>query len=501
MIGYVRVSYVGGRDEIISPDIQKAEGGRWCPPHGYRIVRWIVDLDETGRNFDRDVMEAIKAVEAGEAAAIGVYNYARWGRNTRDSLNNLKRVSDVGGDVVSWTEPFDSQTAIGVFGRTMAFAVAELQSLQIGEGWERAHGNRVARGLTATGTPRFGYVRLGRVRDEGRRGYRRDPDDPAGERYVPDPVTGPVLAEMYRRDVDGAPRRSIARWLNRERIRTAAGGEWTIAGVRVVLASGFGAGLLRVHDPECRIKPTRERQCNRTIYVSGVHPPVISPELWEAWLERHAERRELPPRLRDPVHPWSGLLWCHGKPHRLSVVIDRGGVAYRCTRKAEGRDCPGVYVREPFVEETVLGWLAQWAADIEAQAEIAQARHRTVARARDDLGQLAQDEARLQRRLARLMTRWANDDHMEETAYNMARAPIEADLARVRERVREAGQAERRNTGAYVPVAVGLLQEWHTLSPASRRHILGALITRIEVHKTGPRQPPRIRIVPVWHDN
>ena len=502
MIGYARVSYVGGREEILSPKIQQDEGGRWAPPHGYRIVRWIIDLDETGRNFDRDVALAIGAVVSEEVAAIGVYNYARWGRDTRDCLNNLKRVTDAGGDVISWTEPFDSETAIGIFGRTMAFAVAELQSRQIGEGWQRAHANRVGRGLPPDGGARFGYVRLGRIPDETRKNaYRRDPDDPLGERYVPDPVTGPLLAGLYARDVAGEGRRALVWWLNSHGILTASGGHWTRDSLNQVLASGFGAGLLRVHDPACRRKPERGKpKCPRTVYVPGAHEPVIRPEAWDAFLARQEARRDTPVRLRDPVHPYSGLLACGSTGHRLTVSPDGGGVAYRCPRRAEGRDCEGAYVRETAVEEAVLGWLSGWARDIEAAAAAEAARLRATARAQVTGDALARQEAALEKQLARLMRRWAADEHAEPRAYEIARKGIEEDLEAVRGRMRDAQRARAANAGAYQPVVTGLIGGWPTFPPARRRELLGHLIARIEVHRTGARKPPRLEIVPVWED-
>jgi DNA invertase Pin-like site-specific DNA recombinase len=500
MIGYWRVSMVA-REEIISDALQRREGEAWAARSGRRIIRWIGDPDKTGRNFDRRVAEAIAAIEAGEAAEIGVLKYDRWGRDALESLVNVKRVKSAGGDVVSFTEPFDSDTAIGEFSRLLAFGMAQLQSQQIGEGWQRAHASRTSRGLTADGGARFGYVRLGRVPDEGRKhAYRRDPDDPAGERYVPDPVTGPVLAAMYERFIAGEGPRSLARWLNAEGVITASGAAWTRDSVRLVLASGFGAGLLWVHDPACRRRPERGKPCKQRIHVPGAHRPVIGGELWQAYLDRAAERSGTPPRLRDAVHPLSGLLYCGTTDHRLTVTKDAAGLAYRCPRRTENRDCGGAFIRATVAEAAVLKWLAPLAGEIEAQARAQQRRAQAGRKAQSDVTRWAGEEKRHKAALARLLARQALDEDSPADAYDDARRDLTRRLEAARARLAEARAAESRNTAPFLPVAAGLLAEWRTLSPGSRREMLKALIARVEVHKTGLRQPPVIKIIPVWED-
>jgi DNA invertase Pin-like site-specific DNA recombinase len=500
MIGYWRVSF--GREEMLSPVLQQEEISRWADRYGRRIVRWVGDPDNTGRNFKRRVQEAIEAIEGGEAQEIGLYRYSRWGRNTLGALLNIERVEEAGGNVISVTEyTGDADSPFGKGVRRDLLSRAETESDLIGEGWQQAHAARVKRGLPSAGTARFGYIRLGRVPDEDREhAYRRDPDDPLGERYIPDPMTGPALVALYERYAGGEPVRSLIRWLNETGVPTARAGRWTRDSLRQVLASGFGAGLLHVHDPACKRKPERGKPCGRRVYVPGAHEPVITPETWQAYLDRAEARREEHPRLRDPVHPLSGLLFCGTTDHRLTVTRDAGGVAYRCPRRAEGRDCTGSYVRAALAEETVLGWLGQWAADIEAAAAVSAARDRTAVRAHASGDALAKQEAALQRQLARLMTRWVNDEQAEEAAYELARKPLLASLEDVRARMAAATRAQAANTGTWQPVVAGLIAEWRTFSPARRREMLGHMIARIEVHRTGRGKPARIVIVPVWED-
>ena len=141
-----------------------------------------------------------------------------------------------------------------------------------------------------------------------------------------------------------------------------------------------------------------------------------------------------------------------------------------------------------------------WARDIEAAAAVEAARLRATTRAQVTGDALARQEAALERQLARLMRRWAADEHAEPKAYDIARKGIEEDLEAVRGRMRDARRARAANAGAYQPVMVGLIEGWPTFPPGRRRELLGHLIARIEVHRTGARKPARLEIIPVWED-
>lgn len=499
MIGYWRVSLA--REEMISPSIQQDTGRAWARRNGRRIVTWIGDPDQTGRNFRRRITEAIAAIEAGQATEIGVFRYDRWGRNALESLANVKRVEDAGGAVHSFTEPVDAETATGRFSRGMAFQMAEYQSGMIGDNWKAAHASRILRGLPAVGTPRFGYVRLGRIPDPVRpHVYRRNPDDPLGERYAQDPVTAPVLAGLYERYINGEAKRALAAGLNAAGVKTVTGGRWSAITLDSVLLSGFGAGLIRAHDLSCKCQKGG-RGCPRVVYYPGAHEPVIEPWQWEAFLERRGERRTLPPRLHTPLYPLSGLLFCGTCGYRLGVVFNYGqpGWGYRCPHRGQSNPCEtGVLVRRTVAEAAVLNWLGELAGEADAQSRAELARGAKVTRARADTSALAAEETRIRKAIARLLEQQAFDEETPAEAYDGTRRKLLADLEAIQARRQAARAAESRNAGAFLPFVVSLLEEWDTFPPAARREGLGKLIDRVVVHHTGFRQPPRIEIVPVW---
>lgn len=499
-IGYLRVSMK--REEMISPEIQRTAITRGAHQAGCHIIDWAEDLDDTGRNFRRKVMKVIARIEEGEAAGVLVYRFDRWGRNARESLVNIARVEQAGGRVISVTEPFDAETAIGRYTRTNALALAELQSDIIGDNWKAALASRVDRHLPGTGGPRFGYVRLGRVRNEAdpRRRYRTDPDDPV-ERYETDPTTGPVLAELYERYVAGDGASSLLRWLNGTGARTVRGATFGRRAMFFVLDSGFGAGLLRQHDRDCKCGKNLNK-CGNATWLPGSQPAVIPMDLWDAYLRRRQEMCGVAPRHHEAAYPLAGLVKCGGCGGSLgaSHAGVRPGFGYRCINWVEHRGCPGVWVQRRVVEERVYEALGLWAADIDAAAQAQAARTGAVTRARADTGALEREIARLDRALAKSVSDQAMDETTPASVYESARKDMLSRREQAEQALKAALASENRNYGELLPVVTGVMQAWDLLPVSRLREMLKALIREVRVTRTGVRTPPDIRVIPVWED-
>lgn len=507
VIGYIRVSLA--REEMISPEIQRGSLTAWAARTGRRIVDWVVDLDATGRNFRRRVLHAIERIEAGEAREIGVFRYDRWGRNAVESLANCHRVEMVGGQVVSATEPVDVETAVGRYSRTNAFAIAEMQSDLISDNWKSVLAHRIAQGLTPSGSSRFGYVRLGRVLDpfdEMRIRYRRDPDDPLGERYEPDYASGLADAHIAMYDQyldDHAGFRTIAEWLNSKGILNTRGSAWSDVTVRNVMDSGFAAGLLRLHDPDCKCR--KPSSCRRRVYVEGAHEPILDEETWRRYLEERSTRTKIPPRTKSSPYPLSGLLLCG---HCWSPMKVQGGgqpytrgYAYRCARWHHYRDCDGPFPRRVLVEAEVLAQLDVWAGDVEARAAVTTARQRAVVAAEADRARLTAALAEADAALKRLMRRAALDgDRMPAEVYEELRDELVAERDRIALDLAAANERADATVEDTTPIMVDLVEGWDVIPGPQRREMLGRLIRHVTVSRApdGPRGAVEVKVTPVW---
>lgn len=300
-VGYIQVST--WKEDAISPELQRAAIEDWARRTGRRIIEWVVDLDQTGRNFDRKIVRANAMVEKGEAAGITVWKYSRFGRSRDGIAVHLKRVEDAGGQLESATEQIDARTATGRLHRGMLFEFAAYESDKLGEQWRETHDHRRYKlGVPATGRPRSGYIWHPRRLPDGKGGWTVQK-----ERYEPD-VGGdaPAYAEAYRRYVDGTSYYALCGWLNSHGCFTVRGNPWSVQVLMRYMDSGFPAGLLRIHDPKCACG--HSGNCPRHIFMSGAYEALISSELWQQYQDERDRRRKglrapLNPSIRSPTLP------------------------------------------------------------------------------------------------------------------------------------------------------------------------------------------------------
>lgn len=506
-VGYVRVSQA--REEMVSPALQRIAIEGWAKANGRRIAGWVEDLDATGRNFKRRVADLIKRVESGDVGEIVIYRFDRWGRNTVEAELNARRVEAAGGSLISATEPVDSQTAMGKYNRTNAFNMAEMQSNIIGENWMTVMKHRRENGLPAASrAARFGYRRLGRVpKEDDPKRTRRTGE---AERYVPDPVTGQVLAEMYRAYTRGEGSTAIARRLNEAAIPNTEGRIWSAPTVISVLDSGFGAGLLRVHDPSCRC---RDRgKCKRRGWVKGAHEPVIGEDEWAAYRERRTGSADRFQRNITPVYPVSGLLRCG---HCKSALVASGGgpdrpVSFRCARQNRYGDCPGGGVAVPLsvLLAEARTFIASIAEEADAQEVALEERTRSEIRARGDAERIAGEIARVDRELVGLARQSATIDGMPPEIWQRALGDLRAERDLLEKQLAAAAREASRAASDPVPVIVGLLDNWDMSSGADMNLMLRTVVREIRVWKTGPAvrdskghfrpQQVSVKLIPAW---
>jgi DNA invertase Pin-like site-specific DNA recombinase len=507
-IGYIRVSWA--REDMIAPETQQAAIEACAARKGYHLIDWVRDLDMTGRNFKREITSVISRVKDGEAVAVLAWKYSRFGRDRFGNAVNIAGLEAAGGQLVSATEDVDVATATGRFQRGVLLEVAAFESDRAGETWAETHAWRLRHGLPASGGPRFGYALLGRVPDEDHRGRTRHVKGQE-ERYAPEEGKGAqALAGAYRSYLAGQGFHVIAGALNAAGWRTAAGRPWRSQGIRDVLDSGFGAGLLMVHDPSCACK--RKAKCRERTWLPGAHPPVLKPGEWEAYRARRDFTRELPPRSRSAVYAPSGLARCgHCRSAMAVSGFGEGGEpVFVCTRQRSYKDCPGrPAVTVPRVCAALREQVAEWAADVDAARDRAAAGRTLRAGADGEIGRLEGLLAEHEKVLVNLAVRRATDTLLGDEAWAAA-----ASQARARRDEVAAGLKAARARAARIPSAglqsamTGLMQSWDAMPPEALNAVLRALVRRVAVYRDGERRrnekghwepvPVRFEVLPVW---
>lgn len=333
---YVRVSRVGDRKYLVSPDIQFDAGLADARKKNKRVVEVITDINRSGRTFvKRSVDRAIKMIEDGKARSITVWKWSRWGRNLELSLAYLSKVKAVGGRVDSATEDIDQKTASGRLSRDLTMRFDQFLSELIGEGWQDVHQQRRNAKLPINGRPRFGYVSVTKKKILNALEFNLGEVHVGGStcssclakeaHFIIHEVEGPVLCECYRRYNSGVGFNTLCDDLNTAGFRTTMHGLWTPQGLSQMMDTGFAAGWLRERSEEIKErtraskKQLRNSIRNFDIWRPGCQPTLIDEDTWQDYKERRFAQSDLPPRLRNAAHPLSALLFCELCARRLST--------------------------------------------------------------------------------------------------------------------------------------------------------------------------------------
>lgn len=449
--------------DTVSPELQEHAGRAYATTKGYHVVAVVTDLNRTGRTLKRrSVQEAIGYIERGEAAVVIVWKWSRLARSRRDFAVVCDTVETIGGRVESSTEPADTTTATGRLNRGILAEFAAFESDRVGEIIKEVQDNRARQGLPGNGKDRFGYRNV-------------------NKRFVVDPETGPALARAYRMYIGGSGYTAVARWLNDNGYTTTYGCHFRHNTVRVMLDSGFGAGLF-VHRGEL---------------VQGIHKPVITPQEWERYLATRDARTKLPPRAQASRYLLVGLAKCGLCGFAMVVKPDKlGHLWYRCKSRSE-RGCPNRMVKLGAVEAEVLKWLQGWVGDIDAATEAARARQERIEVGKDRAAVLRRKIDDQDAALTRLTMDRARNPHLvPEHAYIAARDEFAATRSRLAEELDELDRAVAPAPAVDVAEYRGLVAEWPTIPLEARREALRRILRRVRVWG----RPLEVKCVPTWEN-
>lgn len=510
-VGYVRVSMA--REEMVSPELQRAAIEDKAARDGAEIREWIEELDVSGRGFGREgVQRAIGLIRDRVYRRAYVWKYSRFGRNATLVGVHVGEMEAVGGigALVSATEDVDARTAAGKFARGMLWQVDEFYSNVIGEQWKEAHARRRKNGLPHNGAARFGYAYHHPTSDRARCPQGCGPG--ACEMgYVPDPGTSDTAAWMYQAYNGGTSVLKVAVTLNQRGFTTGTGKPWDQRSLRRYMDSGFCAGLLRVHDPECGCAAG----CPRKVLIEGAHPPIVSGEVWAEYLRQRKERRSEPPRNESPVYPLAGLvmcgrcespLWSHPMvywrgPAGAKERVKKPGYLYQCSLFMRSRGCGGTWVARHRVETAVRRWLMSFREDPERQAAAARGRAKVRRTATADQARLRADAQRIEGTLTEL-TIQLGEKVVTGEEYRAARDRLAQRRDAIGAELETLAAAAVRANEPPVEVAAGLADEWDFLDARDRQLMLRKIVDRILVDSAGKNGAGKgnasIRIAAAW---
>lgn len=468
-IGYIRRSIKG--EETITYEVQEISIRDHCARHGYNLIGIVVDPGISGLAWEKrkGVQEVLTRVENGEASKVIIWRWSRLSRKTLHQAIALDRFEKAGAEVESATEPFDTTTAGGEFGRDVMLAAAAFDSKQKGEQWKDAHRRRLNNGLPHCGGNRLGYI------------Y----EDKA---YAIDPEEADTVRWLYREYLDGRGFTSLRDGLNRLGIKNSRGKEWDTSTLTRVMDSGFAAGLVG----------TGVRSKNVT-YRPGAHEAIIDQETWELYLAARRTRTKTPNEV-SPKYRLSGLVTCGDCGARMVSASGSGstGDTYLCGRWRNTGKVRCVTVKRSRVEKAVIAWLESVAHDAEQAAEADRGADRVQARAKADVQIVAREISELDKQLKQL-TRQLSAGIVPESAYIETRDEILHEKTQLQARLDTARLRDGRKAQDAGAVAARLVRDWDILPVSECRHLVASLTQDVVVVPNArPYARAKVLVMGLW---
>lgn len=362
---YLRDSSEAQRLQGTSIPAQRKACAEYAKRSAYRMVGEYVDDGYSGRSLKRDRFRALLR-DARERLfdVIVLYDTDRFDRS-RDAAVELDKLREIGVRVEYVVFPVQYDR----LGRlTPESALTEDQkkafdryfSLKLGRDVLRGNKEVVGRGFRAGGSAPYGY-RIKRVADG------------QAERCTiePDPLTAPVVRQIFDLKAQGLGDRKVRDWLNERRVAAPRRAAWHERTIAALIANRAYLGELTynrqtwVRDFGSQSRRPVANPRNEWLVVPGAHAPLIDQGLFDA-AQAFRTRKRPHARASSDWHVYllSGLIRCAKCSSRLWSQKQINGerrayYRYRCPKGC------GPAVPSDAVERAVLATLGDLASDRE----------------------------------------------------------------------------------------------------------------------------------------
>ena len=303
---YLRVSRVGKRENLISPDEQERRARDLAHDQGLDVGIVLTDLDESGGKWKRPgLQEALRRVESRESGGVIVAWLDRLSRDSEHAHALVRRIGEAGGRIYAPDAPADWTTPEGELQGTIFFAFAAYTRNRARAGFERAKERAIGAGIPAN--PRAAI------------GLRKRED----RRLEPDPEIAPVIRQVFERRAAGAGPTELGRFMLAHGVKPHAAEGWSTRTIYALLRNPIYKGVLSYGG----------RYVNETAVE-----PIVDLATWEA-----AQRPKRTLARAGAESSWllSGIIRCEACRHCLQGTPDgKGTRVYRCARHHGDGDCP-----------------------------------------------------------------------------------------------------------------------------------------------------------------
>ena len=322
---YARYSSDSQREESIEGQLRECR--EYAERNDMTVVGTYIDRALSAKTADRPEFQRMIKDSAKELFEIVlVWKLDRFSRDRYDSAHYKHILKKNGVKVVSAKEHI-SEGPEGIILEAMLEGYAEFYSAELSEKIHRGQKENALKGKNNGGGVPLGYLL-----------------DKKAQKLVIDPVTAPLVVEIFEKYADGKTVRSIVEDFNARGLRTKKGQPFNINSFSALLKNRKYIGEYRYQD----------------VVIEGGVPAIIPENLFNRVQERMEKNRHAPAMAKAKEdYLLTTKLFC-GKCERM--MVGESGKShtgamhyyYKCSGAKRLKDCDKKAVRKDWIERVVV---------------------------------------------------------------------------------------------------------------------------------------------------
>ena len=326
---YARYSSDNQREESIEGQLRECK--EYAQRNGILVLQSYIDRALSAKTDNRpEFQRMIRDSAKGLFDTVLVWKLDRFARNRYDSAHYKSQLRKNGVKVISATESI-ADGPEGIILESMLEGMAEYYSAELAQKVNRGMRENALKARSNGGTIPLGY----RLDEE--------------HRLKIDPLTAPVVREVFQRYADGENLRTIIRSLNERGIRTSRNYPFQHSSFNTMLKNRKYIGEYHYKD----------------VVIPDAVPPIIPKELFERVQERMKKNQHAPARAKaEEEYLLTTKLFC-GHCGRLMIGESgkgRNGVVhryYKCAGAKRRLGCHKKAVKKDWIERVAVQYTIQ----------------------------------------------------------------------------------------------------------------------------------------------
>ncbi len=321
---YARYSSHNQREESIEGQLRKCH--RFAEDNNFIVIEEYCDRALTGKNDNRaEFQRMIKDSEKGHFEAIIMYTLDRFARNRYDSAMYKAKLKK-NGIKLFYTEQSITAEPEGIILESVLEGMAEYYSENLSRGVKRGMQENALKCMITGGHMPLGYCKG------------------ADSRYQIDPLTAPIVQEIFDLYTDGKSQRQIVDILNEKGYRTAQGKPFRFGTIVSVLSNKKYIGIYQFND----------------ICIEDGIPPIISKEQFAEVQEKMKQNKRQSGKMKAPEkYLLTGKVFCGhcGSPMRGESGTGKLGTIYnyyKCADRKKNGNCNKASEKKLDLEKLVV---------------------------------------------------------------------------------------------------------------------------------------------------